>query len=130
MNVLYYCITPSDIGSFRRNEEAFVEQKQQRVRYDEFAEQFVSVMFENWDDIVLIVNRQSPRVASLLRATVPTSLKRVNGTWRIQIITRRFEQRDGLQSPRDNEIVAQAIRLWGHSSAQLRLPRITVEFIQ
>jgi hypothetical protein len=129
MNVLY-CITPSDIGSFKRNEEAFVEQKQQRVRYDEFAEQFVSVMFENWDDIVLIVNRQSPRIASLLRATVPTSLKRVNGTWRIQIITRRFVPRDGLQSPRDNEIVAQAIRLWGHSSAQLRLPRITVEFIQ
>jgi hypothetical protein len=106
-----------------------VEQKQQRVYYDEFAEQFVSILLENWSDIVLIVNRQSPRVATLLRATVPTSFKRMNGTWRIQIITGRLTTREGLQSPRDNEIVAQAIRLWGHSSAQLRLPRITIEFI-
>ncbi|GCE21744.1 hypothetical protein [Dictyobacter kobayashii] len=106
-----------------------MEQKQHRVHYDEFAEQFVSILAEHWSDVLFIINRQSPRLASLLRVALPTTLKRMNGAWRIQIMTRRLSQREGLQSPRDNEIVAQAIRLWAHSSAQLRLPRITVEFI-
>ncbi|GER91306.1 hypothetical protein KDW_54680 [Dictyobacter vulcani] len=106
-----------------------MEQKQERVHYDEFAEQFVSIVTEHWSDILLIINRQSPRLSSLLRIAVPTTLKRMNGSWRIQIITRCISQRDGLQSTRDNEIVAQAIRLWAHTAAQLRLPRITVEFM-
>jgi hypothetical protein len=38
-------------------------------------------------------------------------------------------QRENLCSPRDNEIVAQAIRLYYHQVAQFRLPRITVEFL-
>lgn len=106
-----------------------MEQKQQRVRYDEFAEQFVSLLTEQWPDIISIINRQSTRVAPLLRVATPISLKRTNGVWRIQIATKRSSQREGLQSPRDNEIVAQAIRLWAHSAAQFRLPRITIEFV-
>lgn len=105
-----------------------MEQKQQRIHYDEFSEQFVSILVEQWPDVLLIINRQSPRLASLLRVGLPTSLKRMNGAWRIQIMTRRLSQREGLQSPRDNEIVAQAIRLWAHTAAQLRLPRISIEF--
>ncbi|GCE31794.1 hypothetical protein KDA_72780 [Dictyobacter alpinus] len=106
-----------------------MEQKQERVHYDEFSEQFVSIVTEHWPDILLIINRQSPRLSALLRVATPTTLKRMNGVWRIQLITRRISQREGLQSPRDNEIVAQAIRLWAHTQAQLRLPRITVEFM-
>lgn len=106
-----------------------MEQKQERVHYDEFAEQFVSIVTEHWPEVLLIINRQSPRLSSLLQVAVPTTLKRMNGNWRIQIVTRRIAQRDGLQSPRDNEIVAQAIRLWAHTKAQLRLPRITIEFM-
>ncbi|GCF10803.1 hypothetical protein [Dictyobacter arantiisoli] len=106
-----------------------MEQKQHRLGYDDFAEQFVSVLSDHWSDIIRIIERQSPRVSSLLRVAIPTNLKRINGTWRIQIAVRRISQRDGLQSPRDNEIVAQAIRLWAHSEAQFRLPRITIEFV-
>jgi len=43
-------------------------------------------------------------------------------------MARRVVQRDKLRQPRDNEIVAQAIRLWAHSVAQLKLPRVTVNF--
>ena len=104
-----------------------MEQKP-RARYDEFAEQFTSVMYEHWADILQIVNRQSPRVAALLRVATPSSLKRMNGNWHIQVVIRRVVQHDKLQQPKDNEIVAQAIRLWAHTAAQLKLPRVIVSF--
>ncbi len=104
-----------------------MEQKP-HARYDEFAEQFTSVLHEHWTDILQIINRQSPRVATLLRVAMPSSLKRANGSWHIQIMTKRVVQHDKLHQPRDNEIVAQAIRLYFHSAAQLKLPRVTVNF--
>ena len=104
-----------------------MEQKP-RARYDEFAEQFTSVLYEHWSDILQIINRQSPRVAALLRVATPSGLKRENGTWRVKLLIKRVVQQDKLRQPRDNEIVAQAIRLWAHSAAQLKLPRVTVEF--
>jgi hypothetical protein len=85
-------------------------------------------LYEHWSDILQIINRQSPRVAALLRVATPSGLKRENGTWRIKLLIKRVVQQDKLRQPRDNEIVAQAIRLWAHSAAQLKLPRVTVEF--
>ena len=108
-------------------EEVPMEQKP-RARYDEFAEQFTCVLHEHWSDILQVINRQSPRIAALLRVATPSGLKRVNGSWQIQVMARRVVQRDKLRQPRDNEIVAQAIRLWAHSVAQLKLPRLTVNF--
>lgn len=105
-----------------------MEQKKPHARYDEFAEQFTSVMHIHWSDILQIINRQSPRLASLLRVATPSGLKRTNGTWRIRVMTKRVVQHDKLHQPRDNEIVAQAIRLWAHSAAQLKLPRVMVDF--
>jgi len=105
-----------------------VEQKKPHARYDEFAEQFTSVIYDHWADILQIVNRQSPRVAALLRVATPAGLKRMNGVWRIQVITRRVVQREKLHQPRDNEIVAQAIRLFCYSKAQLKLPDLVIEF--
>lgn len=104
-----------------------MEQKP-RARYDEFAEQFTSVLYDHWSDILQIINRQSPRVAALLRVAVPSGLKRENGSWRIKLLIKRVVQQDKLRQPRDNELVAQAIRLWAHSAAQLKLPRVIVEF--
>lgn len=104
-----------------------MEQKP-RARYDEFAEQFTSILYDHWSDILQIIHRQSPRVAALLRVAVPSGLKRENGSWRIKVLIKRVVQQDKLRQPRDNEIVAQAIRLWAHSAAQLKLPRVTVEF--
>jgi hypothetical protein len=104
-----------------------VEQKQSHARHDEFAEQFTSVMLDRWSDILHIMSRQSPRVATLLRAATPVSLKRMNGMWRIQVTVRRATLYEKLRQPRDNEIVSQAIRLWAHSAAQLKLPRVTVD---
>jgi hypothetical protein len=104
-----------------------MEQKP-RARYDEFAEQFTAVMHDHWADILQIVNRQSPRVAALLRVATPSSLKRMNGNWHIQVVIRRVVQHDKLHQPKDNEIVAQAIRLWAHTAAQLKLPRVIVSF--
>jgi len=104
-----------------------VEQKP-RARYDEFAEQFTSVLYEHWTDILQIINRQSPRIAALLRVATPSGLQRMNGIWRIQVMTKRVVQRDKLHQPRDNEIVAQAIRRYFHSVAQLKLPRVTIDF--
>lgn len=104
-----------------------MEQKP-RARYDEFAEQFTSILYDHWSDILQIIHRQSPRVAALLRVAVPSGLKRENGSWRITVLIKRVVQQDKLRQPRDNEIVAQAIRLWAHSAAQLKLPRVTVEF--
>lgn len=105
-----------------------MEQKQQHIRHDDFAEQFVFLLAEHWSDILLIINRQSLRIASVLRNAIPVNMRRINGTWRIQIVTGRNIAGGGLYPPRDNEIVAQAIRLWAHSNAQLRLPRVTIEF--
>lgn len=105
-----------------------MEQQKPHARYDEFAEQFTSVMSAHWSDILQVINRQSPRVASLLRVATPAGLKRSNGLWRVQVMTKRVVQHDKLHQPKDNEIVAQAIRLYFHSTAQLKLPRITVEF--
>lgn len=98
-----------------------------RARYDEFAEQFTAVMHDHWADILQIVNRQSPRVAALLRVATPSGLKRMNGNWHIRVVIRRVVQHDKLR-PKDGEIVAQAIRLWAHTAAQLKLPRVTVSF--
>jgi hypothetical protein len=105
-----------------------VEQQKPHARYDEFAQQFTSVMYEHWSDILSVINRQSPRVASLLRVATPSGLKRTNGIWRLQVMTKRLVQPEKLHQPRDNEIVAQAIRFYCHSAAQLKLPRIIVEF--
>ena len=104
-----------------------MEQKP-RARYDEFADQFTSVMHEHWAEILQIIHRQSPRVATLLRVAMPSGLKRANGIWHVQVMIRRVVQHEKLHQPRDNEIVAQAIRLYFHSAAQLKLPRVTVEF--
>jgi hypothetical protein len=104
-----------------------MEQKP-RARYDEFSDQFTSVMYEHWSDILSIIHRQSPRVAALLRAATPAGLKRRNGNWHIQVLIRRVVQQDKLRQPRDNELVAQAIRLYFHSVAELKLPRVTIEF--
>lgn len=104
-----------------------MEQKP-RARCDEFAEQFTSIMYEHWSDILQIIQRQSPRVAALLRVAAPAGLKRVNGTWHVQVMINRVVQQDKLRQPRDNEIVAQAIRLWAHTAAQLKLPRVNVSF--
>ncbi|HEX6481644.1 MAG TPA: hypothetical protein VF043_22610 [Ktedonobacteraceae bacterium] len=105
-----------------------MEQEAPRARYDEFAEQFTTVLHENWSDILLVINRQSPRIAALLKVATPSGLKRVNGNWHIQVMIRRVVQRDKLRQPRDNEVVAQAIRTWAHSAARLKLPRVTVNF--
>lgn len=104
-----------------------MEQKP-RIHYDEFADQFTFLLHENWPDILQVISRQSPRVAALLRVAIPTGLQRTNGSWRIQIMARRVVQRDKLQQPRDNEVVAQAIRSWANTSARLKLPDVTVDF--
>jgi hypothetical protein len=104
-----------------------MEQKP-RARYDEFADQFTSVMHEHWAEILQIIHRQSPRVAALLRVATPSGLKRADGIWHVQVMIKRVVQHEKLHQPRDNEIVAQAIRLYFHSAAQLKLPRVTVEF--
>lgn len=105
-----------------------MEQQKPHARYDEFAEQFTSVLYKHWSDILQIVNSRSPRVASLLRVATPSGLKRTDGVWRIQIMTKRAGQLEKLHQPNDNEIVAQAIRSWAHSAAQLKLPRVTISF--
>jgi len=98
------------------------------ARHDEFAEQFTSVLYENWSAILQVVNRQSPRIAALLRVATPSGMKRINGGWHIQVMIERVVQRERLRQPRDNEIVAQAIRAWAHTAAQLKLPPVTVNF--
>ena len=98
------------------------------ARHDEFAEQFTSVLYENWSEILQVVNRQSPRIAALLRVATPSGMKRINGGWHIQVMIERVVQREKLRQPRDNEIVAQAIRAWARTAAQLKLPPVTVNF--
>ncbi|MBO0779205.1 MAG: hypothetical protein J2P37_10300 [Ktedonobacteraceae bacterium] len=105
-----------------------MEQKKPRTYHDEFAEQFIALMYEQWLDILLVASQQSPRVASLLRVAAPVRLQRTKGMWRIQVATRSSEIREKLRQPRDNEILAQAIRLYYHREAQLKLPRISVDF--
>ncbi|GAC1404463.1 MAG: hypothetical protein NVSMB49_22990 [Ktedonobacteraceae bacterium] len=105
-----------------------MEQKKPHTRYDEFADQFTSVMHRHWPDILQIVNRQSPRVATLLRIATPRSLKRTNSSWHVQIIIKRLVQYEKLHQPRDSEIVAQAIRLFFQDKAGLKLPHLIVNF--
>src|SRR5256885_17014679 len=69
-----------------------------------------------------------PRGAALLRVATPSGLKRANGVWYVQVMIKRVVQPDKLHQPRDNEIVAQAIRLWAHTEAKLKLPRVMVSF--
>lgn len=103
-------------------------ERKPRARYDEFADQFTFIIYEHWSDILQIINRQSPRVAALLRVANPSGLKRANGVWHVQVMIKRVVLPDKLHQPRDNEIVAQAIRLWAHSEAKLKLPRVIVSF--
>ena len=103
-------------------------ERKPRARYDEFADQFTSIIYEHWSDILQIINRQSPRVAALLRVATPSGLKRANGVWYVQVMIKRVVQPDKLNQPSDNEIVAQAIRLWAHTEANLKLPRVMVRF--
>ena len=103
-------------------------ERKPRARYDEFADQFTSIIYEHWSDILQIINRQSPRVAALLRVATPSGLKRANGVWYVQVMIKRVVQPDKLHQPRDNEIVAQAIRLWAHTEAKLKLPHVMVSF--
>lgn len=105
-----------------------MEQNKPHARYDEFAEQFTLLLYEHWTDILQVMNRQAPRVATLLRVATPCGLKRMNGVWRIQVTIRRVVQHDKLRQPRDNEIVAQAIRQYYHNAAGFDLPRIVVYF--
>ncbi len=102
-----------------------MEQKS-RARHDSFAEQFTFVLHEHWSDILQVAHRHSPRVATLFQAATPSGLKRVDGGWQIQVTAKRVTPREKLSQPRDNEVLAQAIRAWAHSTAQLKLPRITV----
>jgi hypothetical protein len=75
-------------------------ERKPRARYDEFADQFTSIMYEHWSDILQIINRQSPRVAALLRVATPSGLKRVNGPGYQALGTFRSETEI---TPRDSE---------------------------
>lgn len=99
-----------------------------RVGNEEFTEQFTTVLYEHWSEIIQVLKRQSPRIAALLQVSRPSSMKRMNGGWHIQVIIRRVEQPQRLRKPRDNEIVAHAIRSWARSAAQFNLPHVTVNF--
>jgi hypothetical protein len=105
-----------------------MEQETSHTQCDEFAERFASLIHDHWSDILLIVNRQSPHIASLLRLATPARLKRMNGIWRIQVVTRSTAQQDKLRHPHVNEIVAHAIRLYYNRTAELKLPRVVIEF--
>ncbi len=99
-----------------------------RVGNEEFTGQFTLVLQAHWSEIVQVLNRQSPRIAALLQVSYPSGMKRVNGGWLIQVVIRRLTQPQRLRPPRDNEIVAHAIRSWARSAAQLDLPPVTVNF--
>lgn len=103
-------------------------EQQPRTRNDEFTHQFTSILLEHWSDILQIIGRQSPRLAALLEVAAPSGLKRANGVWHIQVATKLVVQHDKLRQPRDNEIVAQAIRLWAHTAAEFKLPRVMISF--
>lgn len=99
-----------------------------RVGNEEFTEQFTALLCEHWSEILLVLKRQYPRIAASLQASRPAGMKRVNGGWQIQVMTRKGTQPERLRQPRENEIVAHAIRSWARSAAQLSLPHITVNF--
>ena len=98
------------------------------VKTEEFTEQFTSVLYAHWSDIIHILNRQSPRTAALLRVSGPSGMKRTNSGWHVRVVIGRVAQPERLRQPRDNEIVAHAIRSWARSAAQLNLPQISVQF--
>jgi hypothetical protein len=100
-----------------------------RVGTEVFTEQFTSVLYEHWSEIIQVLNQQSPRIAALLRVSSPSGVKRINGGWQVQVATRKVNQSERLHQPRDNEIVAHAIRSWARSAAQLNLPYVTVSFV-
>lgn len=99
-----------------------------RLGSEEFTEQFTSVLYEHWSEIIQVLHRQCPRIAALLEASRPAGMKRINGGWHIQVLIRRVAQPERLRQPRDNEIVAHAIRSWARLAAQLNLPHVTVRF--
>ncbi|HEY0754799.1 MAG TPA: hypothetical protein VGD98_12625 [Ktedonobacteraceae bacterium] len=99
-----------------------------RVGNEEFTEQFTALLCEHWPEILQVLKRQSPRIAAFLQVSRPSGMKRVNGGWQIQVLTRKATQSERLRQPRDSEIVAHAIRSWARSVAQLSLPHITVNF--
>jgi hypothetical protein len=99
-----------------------------RIGNEEFTEQFTAVLYEHWSEVIRVLNRQSPRIAALLEISRPSGMKRVNGGWRIQVVIRKLAQPERLRQPRDNEIVAHAIRSWARSAAQLDLPQVIVKF--
>ena len=99
-----------------------------RVGNEEFTEQFTALLCEHWPEVIHVLRRQSPRIAALLQASRPLSMKRLNGGWHVQLLIKRSTQPERLRQPRDSEIVAHAIRSWARSAAQFSLPHITIHF--
>lgn len=99
-----------------------------RLGNEEFTEQFTAVLYTHWPEIIQVLYQQSPRIAALLQVSHPSRMKRVKGGWRVQIVIRQVVQPERLRQPRDNEIVAHAIRSWARTKAQLNLPPLTVNF--
>jgi hypothetical protein len=99
-----------------------------RVATENFAEQFTAVLYDHWSEIIHVLNRQSPRLAALLRVSSPAGIKRTREGWQIQVVIKRIAQPEKLRQPRDNEIVAHAIRSWARLAAQFDLPHVTVNF--
>ncbi|MGH2510496.1 MAG: hypothetical protein ACRDHZ_24235 [Ktedonobacteraceae bacterium] len=99
-----------------------------RVATENFTEQFTAILYEYWSDIIRVLNRQSPRLAAILRISSPAGMKRIKGGWQIQVVIGKVAQPEKLRQPRDNEIVAHAIRSWARSAAQFDLPPVTVKF--
>jgi len=99
-----------------------------RVRNEEFTEQFTALLYEHWSEIIQVLKQRSPRIAASLQVSHPAGMKRVNGGWQIQVITRKGAQSERLRQPREGELVAHAIRSWARSVAQFSLPHITVNF--
>src|SRR5258708_4535452 len=112
---------------FLLNEEDTMEQIP-HVGTETFTEHFMTVLSAHWSDIMYVLNRQSPRIAALLHLSYPSSMKRLNGGWQIYVVARKPNQPERLRQPRDNEIVAHAIRSLSHSSAQFNLPPVTFHF--
>lgn len=92
---------------------------------DAFADQLISALTQHWSEILHIISPTSARIVMILQGRCPSSLKRVNGVWHIQI---GVEAQSKLRQPRDNEIVAQAIREWARGKAHLELPHVTITF--
>ncbi len=99
-----------------------------RVTTENFTEQFNAILYEYWSDILLVLHRQSPRLAEALRVSSPAGMKRVKGGWQIYVVVRSAAQPEKLRQPRDNEIMAHAIRSWARTAAQLDLPPVSVKF--